>query len=148
MINKRRSFADSNVALACKVSFRKACSLEKALMAWAFDYSVYHERPTPWVEVEELYLCIISKGYKPSEDNFKSFARACRVAHRVESSLVVAKGMDTRFFVKNPLTLRIKFYNKDDRKEFFCWYMTFSEMGRIHRSGMTGHGKIGEKIMA
>ncbi len=147
MINKRRSFADHNVVHADRQAFLKAVSLEKAIMAWAFDYSVYPERSAPWFGIEEVYAEVGDTGYTPSEDDFKSVVRACRVAHRVESSLVVMEGMDTRFMVKNPLTLRIKFYSKNGREEFFCWYMTFGEMGRIHRAGFSSHGKIGEKIM-
>ncbi len=149
MINKRNSFAHRNVILADRIAFRKATVMEKSLVHWAFDFSVYSERPTPWLEVAETFSLAATTGYKPSEEDFRSFMRACKTAHRMESSLRVEhEGMDEEFFVNNPLTLRIKFYYKNNRQEFLEWKMTFGEMGRIHQAGMTGHGGIGQEVMA
>ena len=153
MISKRTSFADKNVILADRIAFRKATTMEKSIMHWAFDFSAYPERSMPWREVAETFNLAATTGYKPSEEDFMTFVRACRTAHRMESSLRMERyGIEHKIYgyamiEGNELVLRIKFYYKNDRREFLEWEMAFVELGRIHRAGLTGHGIIGKKVM-
>lgn len=147
MINKRSSFAHHSVQDAGRVSIRKAISLEKHLTNWSFDFSLYPERSMPWMEVVEVFARAATTGYNPSTNEIMSFVRASKVAHRMESSLRVEQGVDMEEFENNPLVLRIKFYYRNDRREFLEWKMTFGDMGRIYQAGMTGTGVIGKEVM-
>jgi hypothetical protein len=153
MISKRTSFADKNVVLADRIAFRKAATMEKNLMHWAFDFSAYPERSMPWREVAETFSLAATTGYKPQEENLMTFVRACQTGHRMESSLRVEQyGLNTilpGIIVEkdNCLVLRIKFYYKNDRREFLEWQMSFVDMGRIHQAAFTGRGEIGQRVM-
>ncbi len=147
MITKRSLFTDRNVVFADRISFCKAISLEQELMQLAVDFSAYPDRTTPWDQVAEVFNKVPNTEYKPSQLDLKFFVMACVAAHRLESSLMVTRVIHARLGVKNPLTLRIKFYFKKDRQEFFEWYMIFGEMGRIRRAGFFGYGQLGKKVM-
>ena len=146
MINKYNSFIHNSVLRAD--SFRSASRLEKDLAHWAIGFSLNSERPMPWREVEEIFTKSgYLRCYKPNNEDLKTFIRASKAAHRMESSLRVEQKVDMAAFENNPLVLRIKFYYKNDRKEFLEWKMTFGEMGRIYQASMSGQGVLGKEVM-
>ncbi len=136
MINKRSSFAHHSIVKADRVTVRKAYRLEKELMNWAFDFTLYSERSGIFVEqeIKEAFTNAATTGYTPTRENCICFWRSLEVTHRMESSLMVENEIDEQSFVKNPLTLRIKLYHKNQRQAFFEWQIVFGEMGRIYRT--------------
>jgi len=109
---------------------------------------MYPERPMPWMEVDKVFTTIGIHGYRPTDEEFKSFVGAGKDAHRMESSFMVEQKVDAQAFVNNPLTLRIKFYYKDDRKEFLEWKLVFGEQGGfVHHAAMTGYGAIRQQMV-
>ena len=136
MINKRSSFAHPSIVKADRITVRRACRLEKELMHWAFDFTLYSERSGMLVEqeIKEAFTNAATTGYTPKRENCICFWRSLEVSHRIESSLMVEREIDEQSFVKNPLTLRIKLYHKNQRVAFFEWQIMFGEMGRIYRA--------------
>lgn len=136
MINKRSSFVHPSIVKADRITVRKACRLEKELMHWAFDFTLYSERSGMLVEqeIKEAFTNTATTGYVPTRENCICFWRSLEVTHRMESSLMVEKETDEQSFVKNPLILRIKLYHKNQRQAFFEWQIMFGEMGRIYKA--------------
>ena len=148
MIAKRRLFAHRNVINAkCGSAFRVASYLQSELTRLAFDFSVRPERSMPWNEVRAAFEAKNSKLWETSETDFRAFVKASKAAHRLESSIMVEQKVDNEAFVQFPLTLRFKFYYRDDRKEFLEWKLTFDESGWAYKTGLTGHDEIGEMVM-
>jgi len=131
MIRKFSSFAGSKLNQADDLSLKAALGLESRLILLSRTISMFPERSTPWEEVLNAFNPI--GGQRPDETQRKDFVRACKLAHRLETSLQIDRRLDATSFVKNPVTLRLKFYYKNDRTGFLEWTLKFSDgMGFIY----------------
>lgn len=141
-------FAHRNAINAqCGAAFGVASYLQSELTRLAFDFSVKPERSAPWNEVRAAFAARSPHFWETAEADFRSFVKASKAAHRLESSIMVEQKVDREAFVRSPLTLRIKFYYRNDRKEFLEWRLTFDEAGLVYKASLTGHTEIGAMIM-
>lgn len=131
MIEKRRSFADK-VLRANKKAVSKACNLEKELMALAFKFSLYPELGSVCdYELHNTFRILKIKGRVPDLQECGRFVEASLYGYRVESSLMSDIGQVTLAPVGMPLVLRVKFYHKKDREEYFAITIVFNDEGDI-----------------
>ncbi len=148
MIAKRSLFAHRNAINAqCGAAFGVASYLQSELARLAFDFSAKPERPAPWDEVRAAFKARSPLLWETAEADFRAFVKASKTAYRFESSIMVEQKVDKEEFVRAPLTLRIKFYYRNDREEFLEWKLTFDESGHAYKTSLTGHTKIGEMVM-
>jgi hypothetical protein len=147
MLNKRRSFTDSNVTNADFTTLGVAYRLESALSSRAFGFSIFSEQSMSWIQLRSDFESTGARGYYPTEKCLRHFYAACKMAHRMETSLMVEQDTDPERFIEKPITLRFKFYRKKDREAFLEWRMDFAVHGNIYKGGMTGHGISGEMAM-
>lgn len=148
MIAKRSMFAHRNAINAqCGAAFRVASYLQSELARLAFDFSARPERSAPWDEVRAAFAARSTCLWETAEADFRAFVKASKAAHRLESSIMVEQKYDSEAFVCFPLTLRIKFYYRNNRKEFLEWKLTFDEAGHAYKTSLTGHAEIGAMVM-
>ena len=148
MLNNVKLVLDKSCRKSRLESFWATRDLASHLSRFALNFSILSDFLLGWTELRQAFEQANMVGWDvitPKE--LKGFYRASRQAYRM---LIVIRDAvypgDESMPCPRPL-LSIKFYGKEDKKEFYEWRFSIGSNGRIYNFGAFGTGELGRQVM-